>query len=85
MPKVEFYLNRYLFQEVYKLASEKGKPLNDFLRELIEAYVKGELVPANECRRCNGSQELAKTVEDLQRRIELLEEMVKLLLRSSRG
>jgi len=77
MPRVWLWVREHIYTELERIASQEGKGVDDLIKELIEAYVKGELVPKNQVK-----ESLDGRIERLERRVELLEEMLRYLLTS---
>ncbi|HID41758.1 MAG TPA: hypothetical protein EYP33_06360 [Pyrodictium sp.] len=77
MPRVYLYFREHLHAELLRLTREKGMGADDVLRWLLESYIRGELVPAEDCRR--GARE---EIEELRRRLERLEDTVHLLVKT---
>lgn len=78
MPRVWLWIREHIYTELERIASQEGKGVDDVIKELIEAYVKGELVPKSKAEGVNGR------LERLERRVELLEEMLRYVLSSMR-
>ncbi len=80
MPRVWLWVREHIYAELERIASQEGKGVDDIIKELIEAYVKGELVP-----RAQAKEALDGRLERLEKRVELLEEMLRYLLSGMRG
>jgi len=78
MPRVWLWIREHVYSELERIAKEEGKGVDDLIKELVETYVKGELVPMSKAR-----EEVDGRLERLERRVELLEEMLRYLLTSS--
>lgn len=79
MPRVWLWLREHIYTELERIASQEGKGVDDLIKEVLELYVKGELVPKAQTR-----EALDGRLERLERRVELLEEMLRYLLASRR-
>lgn len=64
-PRVRLWIREYVYTELERIAREEGKGIDDLIKELIEAYVKGELVPKSKA-----SEEIEGRLEKLERRVE---------------
>ena len=80
MPRVWLWIREHVYTELERIAREEGKGVDDLIKELVESYVKGELVPKNQVK---GS--LDGRIERLEKKVELLEEMLKYILISMKG
>ena len=78
MPRVWLWVREHVYAELERIVREEGKSVDDLIKELIEAYVKGELVLKNQVK-----ESLDGRIERLERRVELLEEMLRYLLSTS--
>jgi len=83
LPRIWLYLREHIYTELERIARERGIGIDDVVKQLIEDFVKGKLVPQSEASTaCDG---LKQEVQELRRRIELLEEMLRFVLNTLRG
>lgn len=81
MPPVKFYLSPGLYAELERQAREAGTTIPQLVKKLVEDWLEGRL--------CANSRSESPVDEgrlrELERRVELLEEAVKALLRIVAG
>ncbi len=83
MPRLWLYLREHVYTELERIARERGVGVDDVVKQLIEDYLSGKLVPKDQmASQCNG---LKQEVQELKRRVELLEEMLRFVLNISIG
>ena len=77
MPHVWLWVKERVYAELERIAREKGKSVDDLIKELIEAYVKGELVPKSKAK-----EGVNERLEKPEKRVRLLEEILGYVLSS---
>ena len=83
MPPVKFYLSPGLYAELERLARERGTTIPQLVKRLVEDWLQGRLC-SNAGARPESSVDESR-LRELERRVELLEEAVKALLRIVAG
>ncbi len=81
MPPVKFYLRPDQYAELERLARERGTTIPQLVRKLVEDWLQGRLCSSGG----RGYSIDEARVRDLERRVELLEEAVKALLKIVAG
>lgn len=79
MPRIWLWIREHVYTELERIASQEGKDVNDVIKKLIEAYIKGELILKSKTE-----EEVNDRLEKLEKRVELLEEMLRYLLSTRR-
>ena len=80
VPPVKFYLSPGLYAELERQAREAGVTIPQLVKRLVEDWLEGRL-----CSERGGTRVDEGRLRELERRVELLEETVKALLRIVAG
>ena len=83
MPPVKFYLSPGLYAELERLARERGVTIPQLVKRVVEDWLQGRLCSSAGGGPGQGVDE--GRLRELERRVELLEEAVKALLRLVAG
>ncbi|AEM38197.1 hypothetical protein Pyrfu_0325 [Pyrolobus fumarii 1A] len=83
MPPVKFYLDPSRYAELERLARERGTTIPQLVKRLVEDWLEGRLCAGTGARPGHSVDEAR--LREFERRLELLEETVKALLRIIAG